>query len=593
MANPYFTFSTPLTPGTRARANEINQLFQDIETAFDNIPAVGSAPFGTPTVKVGLTFAQGSANFVLRSDAQLALDESIAPTWTGAHTFTSSTTLFSAASPALRLHETDGGSNEKYWDFVSSGGDLFFQTVNDALNASTTFMRANRTGTTVDSIALTSTALTWNGNAIFTTANDGAGSGLDADLLDGVQGSDYARISSANVFTGTTMRLSNANDARFILDDSNATSNERYWELRSTSGQFFLRAQQDNDATGVNAIVVDRTGTTIDSIALASTALTWNGNAIFTTANDGSGSGLDADLLDGQEGSFYRDAGNMNAGNLAYARFSVNLLANDGASSGLDADLLDGVQGSDYARISATNTFTGSQIISNALPELRFNETDAAANNRRWDIHAASEELSFTAVNDAASVETSWLTVSRTGTTVDSIALAATALTWNGNTLFTTANDGASSGLDADLLDGQHGSFYQNASNINAGTLNAARLHTTVDSGTYTPTLTNTTNVSSSTAAQCQYLRIGNVVTVSGQISVTATAAAGTDTNLGISLPIASNIGAQTNCSGAGACLTAPVGIAGDAVNDRATANWASASSVAQSLRFTFTYLIV
>src|SRR5690348_16553334 len=31
---------------------------------------------------------------------------------------------------------------------------------------------------------------------------------------------------------------------------------------------------------------------------------------------DGSGSGIDADLLDGQESSFYRDAGNINAGTL-------------------------------------------------------------------------------------------------------------------------------------------------------------------------------------------------------------------------------------------------------------------------------------
>jgi len=35
---------------------------------------------------------------------------------------------------------------------------------------------------------------------------------------------------------------------------------------------------------------------------------------------------------------------------------------------------------------------------------------------------------------------------------------------------------GAGSGLDADLLDGQEGSFYQNASNLNAGTVSRARL---------------------------------------------------------------------------------------------------------------------
>ena len=35
---------------------------------------------------------------------------------------------------------------------------------------------------------------------------------------------------------------------------------------------------------------------------------------------DGTGSGVDADLLDGQEGTYYRDAGNINAGTLASAR---------------------------------------------------------------------------------------------------------------------------------------------------------------------------------------------------------------------------------------------------------------------------------
>ena len=36
--------------------------------------------------------------------------------------------------------------------------------------------------------------------------------------------------------------------------------------------------------------------------------------------------------------------------------------------------------------------------------------------------------------------------------------------------------DGDGSGLDADLLDGQEGSFYQNASNLNSGTVPSARL---------------------------------------------------------------------------------------------------------------------
>jgi hypothetical protein len=41
-----------------------------------------------------------------------------------------------------------------------------------------------------------------NGNTVWNAGNDGTGSGLDADLLDGAQGSLYARLASPT-FTGT------------------------------------------------------------------------------------------------------------------------------------------------------------------------------------------------------------------------------------------------------------------------------------------------------------------------------------------------------------------------------------------------------
>ena len=41
---------------------------------------------------------------------------------------------------------------------------------------------------------------------------------------------------------------------------------------------------------------------------------------------DGSGSGIDADLLDGQDGAFYTNASSMNAGTLATARMAAQVL---------------------------------------------------------------------------------------------------------------------------------------------------------------------------------------------------------------------------------------------------------------------------
>ena len=46
------------------------------------------------------------------------------------------------------------------------------------------------------------------------------------------------------------------------------------------------------------------------------------------------------------------------------------------------------------------------------------------------------------------------------------------------NTVWHSGNDGSGSGLDSDLLDGQEGSYYRNASNINAGTLSSSRIPT-------------------------------------------------------------------------------------------------------------------
>lgn len=48
-------------------------------------------------------------------------------------------------------------------------------------------------------------------------------------------------------------------------------------------------------------------------------------------------------------------------------------------------------------------------------------------------------------------------------------------LTWQGVQVWHANNDGHNSTLDADLLDGQQGAFYQNASNMNAGTLAVTR----------------------------------------------------------------------------------------------------------------------
>jgi hypothetical protein len=111
-------------------------------------------------------------------------------------------------------------------------------------------------------------------------------------------------------------------------------------------------------------------------------------------------------------------------------------------------------------------------------------------------------------------------------------------------------------------------------------------------SGTYTPTLTAVSGVSSLTANPCQYIRVGNVVTVSGSISGTDSIAS---CAVGVTLPIASNLTAANQCSGAGIYSGGgvPISVAGDATNDRAHLQWiVNGSSGSFTAFFTFTYLV-
>lgn len=113
--------------------------------------------------------------------------------------------------------------------------------------------------------------------------------------------------------------------------------------------------------------------------------------------------------------------------------------------------------------------------------------------------------------------------------------------------------------------------------------------------GTYTPSLTNVANLDASTAYQCQYMKVGATVTVSGRVDIDPTLAA-TTTQLGISLPVASNLGASENCGGtafASGIAAQGAAIRGDAANDRAELIYKSSDVTNQPMYFVFTYTVI
>ena len=134
-----------------------------------------------------------------------------------------------------------------------------------------------------------------------------------------------------------------------------------------------------------NSTAADGAGITVDgasaTLQYATSGDKWvfnkapyyNANRLLTTADEGSGNGIDADTLDGQEGTYYLDYANFSG----IATDSDKLDGQQGTYyldyanfSGIatDSDKLDGQQGTYYLNTSATSqTKTGDLIINGNL----------------------------------------------------------------------------------------------------------------------------------------------------------------------------------------------------------------------------------
>lgn len=133
-----------------------------------------------------------------------------------------------------------------------------------------------------------------------------------------------------------------------------------------------------------------------------------------------------------------------------------------------------------------------------------------------------------------------------------------------------------------------YGTALHNNANAVTGTTNQYAA-----SGTYTPTITNQTNIDASSSTVFQWTRIGNVVTVSGLVTIDPTAVASTSFDL--SLPIASNFTNIQNAGGSAVALDfqGHFGAFADVANDRVEFRGQPQSAATQFLSVHFTYLIL
>jgi hypothetical protein len=266
-----------------------------------------------------------------------------------------------------------------------------------------------------------------NGNTLWHSGNDGAGTGLDADKLDGVHAVDFLRRHSRanrdfNTVTSGIYGIGVASTAvpgavkNGVLVDFFPTSGDVGFQITGGhQNRFYLRGGNGPNYNGLGSFQQ------------------WV--EIWHSGNDGSGSGLDADKLDGvQASSFMRKdssqtlsnvitlngqsgniaGSNWNAGwfrigtsslgwsfdnNEIYNSGSSNIgtltghlelrpagdlkinaggnvtigghkvwhAGNDGGGSGLDADRVDGLQSSQFLRSDTNDTTTGRLTINGSV----------------------------------------------------------------------------------------------------------------------------------------------------------------------------------------------------------------------------------
>jgi hypothetical protein len=232
---------------------------------------------------------------------------------------------------------------------------------------------------------------------------DGTGSGLDADLLDGVQGSGYQT------------RLLQQSGRNLVLATGSTAAGGLF--LENSSGQFIFQLYGDQSQYGFLSsewASWDIKKTPGGNMVLNNS----DSNIVWHAGNDGSGSGLDADLLDGQQGSYYA---------IESSRSSVPSTGNYVISDSTSPQTL----GGGYLRHDFWNSFGGGGSGYRSVLSISSYTSGSQWTQLAFNYNSGTNAPIYVRQNDYNG--TSWGS-------------------WN--QLWDSANDGSGSGLDADLLDG-------------------------------------------------------------------------------------------------------------------------------------------
>jgi len=245
--------------------------------------------------------------------------------------------------------------------------------------------------------ALTSTtadfkiAPTVNGSTIWYAANDGAGSGLDADLLDGVEGASFVRSDEDDTMSGSYVITGNltvqgttttVNSETVLIADNLLTLNSNFTSGTPTENAGWEVLRGDLNPSSLQW---DETNDWFKLIS-AGTDL----GRIITTADEGPGNGFDADTVDGLEAAQFLRA---DADDTATGNITIEQVLTIGNNSGPARINFDG----NGTNRSIYSTAGNIGFTNNSLSWSAYSDT-----NDDWIVTANTVAQSFVDANDAS-----------------------------------------------------------------------------------------------------------------------------------------------------------------------------------------------
>jgi hypothetical protein len=197
--------------------------------AFGAGGTVSYATGANPSASVGLSAVNGSANTFMRSDAAPALDQSIAPTWTGIHTFTNGVTTgtTSTSGTVFNYNSLTTGTGLYIGSTSTAGSGTTMKLVDIAKSGA----QSGTVTTTAASIANTSTGASATNVALTLTASGAstANTALNVtagQILTAVNGALSTGNGPAILATGTWVTGGSATTTKpyVLIETTGATS---------------------------------------------------------------------------------------------------------------------------------------------------------------------------------------------------------------------------------------------------------------------------------------------------------------------------------------------------------------------------------